>query len=181
MRRSKINHQEHQGHQEIGLDGEKVAVLQITVLMVGKTRERFIQEGLDFYAKRLRPLLQLSLKSVREEKESGGLTPEALKAKEGERLLAQAPAKSHLVALAPKGKEFTTEEFAAWLGKWEEAARPLTFFIGGHWGLSEAVLTATNELLAISRLTVTHELARLILLEQLYRGMTFRMGHPYHV
>ncbi len=156
-------------------------MLQITILMVGKTRKRFIQDGLDFYAKRLQPLLQLGLKSVREEKERSGLTPEALKAKEGERLLAQAPAKSYLAVLDPKGKESTTEEFATWLGKQEEAARPLTFLIGGHWGLSEALLAAADERLALSRLTVTHELARLILLEQLYRAMTIKIGHPYHV
>ncbi|MCX5892397.1 MAG: 23S rRNA (pseudouridine(1915)-N(3))-methyltransferase RlmH, partial [Deltaproteobacteria bacterium] len=63
----------------------------------------------------------------------------------------------------------------------EEVARPLTFLIGGHWGLAEAVLAAADERLALSRLTLTHELARLILLEQLYRAMTIKMGHPYHV
>ena len=149
--------------------------------MVGKTREGFIQAGLDFYAKRLKPLMQLSLKSVRAEKEGGGLNPETLKSREGERLLAQAPPKSCLVALDPGGKEFTTEEFAAWLGRREELARPLVFLIGGHWGLADAVLAATEERLALSRLTLTHELARLILLEQLYRAMTIKLGHPYHV
>jgi 23S rRNA (pseudouridine1915-N3)-methyltransferase len=149
--------------------------------MVGKTRARFIQEGLDFYAKRLKPLMQLSLKSVREEKEGGGLSPKTLKLKEGERLQAQIPAKSYLIALDPQGREFTTAEFAAWLTKREEQARPLVFLIGGHWGLSENVLAAADERLALSRLTMTHELARLVLLEQLYRAMTIRLGHPYHV
>lgn len=156
-------------------------MLQITILMVGKTRERFIQEGLDFYAKRLKPLMQLSLKSVREEKESGGLTPETLKAKEGERLLAQAPPKSRLIALDPQGQEFTTEAFAAWLSQREEQSRPLAFLIGGHWGLAGEVLAAADERLALSRLTLTHELARLVLLEQLYRALTIKLGHPYHV
>ncbi len=113
-------------------------MLQVTILMVGKTREGFIQEGLDFYQKRLKPLMQLSLKSVREEKEGGGLTPETLKSKEGERLQAQIPPRAWVVALDPKGREFTTEEFAAWLGQREELARPLAFLIGGHWGLSDA-------------------------------------------
>ncbi len=69
-------------------------MVAITILMVGKTREGFIRDGLDFYQKRLKPLMQLSLKSVREEKEGGGLTPETLKSKEGERLQAQMPPKS---------------------------------------------------------------------------------------
>ena len=76
----------------------------MTILMVGKTREGFIREGLEFYQKRLKPLMQLSLKSVREEKEGGGLSPETLKSREGERLLAQAPPKSCLVALDPQGQ-----------------------------------------------------------------------------
>lgn len=156
-------------------------MVTITILMVGKTRASFIQAGLDFYAKRLKPLVQLSLKSVREEKEGGGLTPETLKLKEGERLQAQMPPRSWVVALDPQGREFTTEEFAAWLGRREELARPLTFLIGGHWGLSDRVLAAADERLALSRLTLTHEMARLILLEQLYRATTIRMGHPYHV
>jgi 23S rRNA (pseudouridine1915-N3)-methyltransferase len=110
-----------------------------------------------------------------------GLTPEKIKSKEGERLQAQTPPKSYVVALDPKGREVTTEEFAAWLSKREEVARPLTYLIGGHWGLAEAVLAAADERVALSRLTLTHELARLILLEQLYRAMTIKMGHPYHV
>ena len=156
-------------------------MLNLTILMAGKTREGFIQEGLAFYQKRLQPLMQLSLKSVREEKEGGGSTPETLKSKEGERLQAQVPPRAWVVALDPKGREFTTAAFAAWLGHREELARPLTFLIGGHWGLSEAVLAAADERLALSRLTLTHEMARLILLEQLYRALTIKMGHPYHV
>jgi len=156
-------------------------MLQITLLMVGKTREGFIREGLDFYAKRLKPLVQLTLKSVREEKEGGGLAPETLKSKEGERLRAQIPAKSYVIALDPKGKEFPSEELAGWLGKREELSQSPAFLIGGHWGLSDAVLAVADERLALSRLTLTHEMSRLILLEQLYRAMTIRMGHPYHV
>jgi len=149
--------------------------------MLGKTREGFVQEGMDFYAKRLKPLLHLNLKSVREEREATGLTPEALKAKEGERLRAQIPLKSYVVALDPRGREYTTEEFAAWLTRREEQYRPLTFLIGGHWGLADSVLAAADERLALSRLTLTHEMSRLILLEQLYRAMTIKLGHPYHV
>ncbi len=156
-------------------------MVAISILMVGKTREGFIREGLAFYQKRLKPLVQLSLKSVREEKEGGGLTPETLKSKEGERLQAQMPPRSWVVALDPQGREFTTEEFAAWLAQREDLSRPLTFLIGGHWGLSDRVLAAADERLALSRLTLTHEMARLILLEQLYRAWTIKMGHPYHV
>jgi 23S rRNA (pseudouridine1915-N3)-methyltransferase len=156
-------------------------MLQVTILMAGKTREGFIRDGVAFYEKRLRPFIRLDLKSVREEKENPGLTPELIKIREGTRLLAQVPPRSWTVALTPGGWEATTEELAAWLSRREEAARPLTFLIGGHWGLSPEVLAAADEQLALSRLTLTHELTRLVLLEQLYRAATLKAGHPYHV
>jgi 23S rRNA (pseudouridine1915-N3)-methyltransferase len=156
-------------------------MLQTTILMVGKTREGFIQTGLAFYEKRLQPFLRLELKSVREEKESPGLTPEIIKAREGERLQARVPPRAYVVALTPGGQELSTPEFAAWLGQRELAARPLAFLIGGHWGLADGVLAAADQRLALSRLTLTHELSRLVLLEQLYRAMTLKAGHPYHV
>lgn len=156
-------------------------MLHVTILMVGKTREAFIKDGLAFYQKRLQPFASLTLTCVREEKEAAGLTAAALKAKEGERLRAQIPSRAYAVALTPKGREYTTEEFAAWLTQRELAARPLVLLIGGHWGLDAATLAAAAEHLALSRLTLTHELSRLVILEQLYRAMTFKAGHPYHV
>lgn len=156
-------------------------MLHISILMVGKTREPFIQAGVAFYQKRLKPYLHLTMKSVREEKEKKNLPPDQIMAREGERLRAAIPTKAYAVALDVKGKEFTTEEFAAWLSQRELEARPLTFLIGGHWGVDDATLAAAHERLALSRLTLTHELARLVLLEQLYRAMTIKVGHPYHV
>ncbi len=156
-------------------------MLQIIVLLVGKTREEFIKEGLDFYQKRLKPYLKLTLKSVREEREGTNLPAELIKSREGERLLAQITPRSYVVALDPKGKEFTSEAFAVWLNKREQDSRPLTFLLGGHLGLDHAVLSQAHETLSLSRLTLTHELSRLILLEQLYRAMTIITGHPYHV
>jgi 23S rRNA (pseudouridine1915-N3)-methyltransferase len=156
-------------------------MLQIAILMVGKTREAFIQEGLAFYSKRLQPFYRLAVKSVREEKEGKNFPAETIKSREGERLQAQIPPKAYAVALAPQGKEYTTEEFAGWLAKREEDGRPLVFLIGGHLGLDDATLARAHEKLALSRLTLTHELSRLVLLEQLYRAKTILLGHPYHV
>ncbi len=156
-------------------------MLHVTILMVGKTREGFIRDGVAFYEKRLRPFIQLILKTVREEKESPGLSPDTIKAREGARLQAQIPPRAWVVALDPQGKKFTSEELAAWLTSRELDSRPLTFLIGGHLGLDEATLTAAHERLALSHLTLTHELTRLVLLEQLYRAATIKAGHPYHV
>ena len=156
-------------------------MLNVTILMVGKTREGFIRDGVAFYEKRLRPFIQLDLKNVREEKESPGLSPDTIKAREGARLQAQIPPRAWVVALDPQGKEFTSEELAAWLTSRELDSRPLTFLIGGHLGLDEATLTAAHQRLALSHLTLTHELTRLVLLEQLYRAATIKAGHPYHI
>jgi 23S rRNA (pseudouridine1915-N3)-methyltransferase len=156
-------------------------MLHVTILMVGKTREAFIQEGLAFYEKRLQPFLHLTLKSVREEKEAAGRTAAAVKRREGERLRAQIPPRAFAIALTPQGRQFSSEGFAVWLTQRELEARPLAFLIGGHLGLDEPNLAAAQERLALSRLTLTHELSRLVLLEQLYRAMTIKCGHPYHV
>ena len=156
-------------------------MLHVHILMVGKTKEAFIQEGVTFYTRRLKPFFPLTLKSVREEKERKNLAAEVIKTREGERLRAQIPPKAYVAALDPRGKEYTTEEFAAWLSRREEDGRPLTFLIGGHLGLDEATCAAVQEKLALSRLTLTHELSRLVLLEQLYRAKTILIGHPYHV
>jgi len=156
-------------------------MLTVTILMVGKTRESFIREGLSFYEKRLQPFLHLTVKNVREEKEAGGLSVETIRVREGERLRAQIPPRAFVIALTPQGREFTSEEFAAWLTRRELESRPLAFLIGGHLGLDPGTLAAASERLALSRLTLTHELSRLVLLEQLYRAMTIKTGHPYHV
>ena len=156
-------------------------MLTVTILMVGKTRQSFIQEGLAFYRKRLKPFMHLTLASVREEKESAGLSAEVLKQREGERLRSQVPPRAYVIALTPQGREFTSEEFAAWLSRRELESRPLAFLVGGHLGLDQHTLAAAADRLALSRLTLTHELSRLVLLEQLYRAMTIKTGHPYHV
>jgi 23S rRNA (pseudouridine1915-N3)-methyltransferase len=156
-------------------------MLKVNILMVGKTKQRFIREGVTFYEKRLAPYLPLSLKVVREEEEGKNLPPWILKGREGERLRSVISPRDWVIALDPHGREMTSEEFAAWLTKREEAGRPLSFLIGGHLGLDEAMLLRAHERLALSRFTLTHELSRLVLLEQLYRAATIRSGHPYHV
>jgi len=86
-----------------------------------------------------------------------------------------------VITLEAGGKEFTSEGLARWLAGLElEAHTPLVFIIGGHLGLSPTVLRVAEHRLSLSRFTFTHELSRLILLEQLYRAATIRAGHPYH-
>lgn len=100
---------------------------------------------------------------------------------EGRRLLEKIQRPTLLVALDRTGKQFSSEELAELLEKWEgEGRRSITFLIGGHLGLSEQVVDKANVLLSLSKMTFTHEIARLILLEQLYRASTIRKGTGYH-
>lgn len=86
----------------------------------------------------------------------------------------------YLVCLSDRGKEMTSEEFTRWLKvKLETDLRPLTFIIGGHAGLAEEILKRANEILSLSRMTLSHELCRLVLLEQIYRSLTQMKGWPY--
>lgn len=87
----------------------------------------------------------------------------------------------HNVAMDPRGREFTSAEFAVWLSRiMASGARGMCFMIGGAEGLAEAVRCKANESLSLSRLTMAHRLARVVLLEQLYRAMTILRGEPYH-
>jgi 23S rRNA (pseudouridine1915-N3)-methyltransferase len=155
--------------------------MHLLILMVGKTRAGFIHEGMEFYRDRVKFYASLELLTVREEKPHSGLTREQIIEKEGERLLARVPKSARLIVLDSGGKEFTSEGLAHWLAAMEqEGNNPLVFIIGGHLGLSPAVLKAADHRLSLSRFTFTHELSRLILLEQLYRAATIKAGHPYH-
>ncbi len=155
--------------------------MHLIILMVGKTRAAFIQKGLEFYRERLKFYGSLELLTVREEKPHSGLTREQVMEKEGERLLARVPKSARVIVLDSGGKEFTSEGLARWLaGLEQENKSPVVFIIGGHLGLSPAVLQAADHRLSLSRFTFTHELSRLILLEQLYRAATIKAGHPYH-
>lgn len=155
---------------------------RVVILMVGKTRARFIQEGIAVFQKRLRPYLKLSLQTVREEKPRPGITPDQIREKEAQRLLRQLPHPARVVTLEVDGRLMRSEEFAQWLTGLEQVSpAPVVFVIGGHLGLSPAVRAVAQDRLSLSRLTFTHELSRLLLMEQLYRAMTIRAGHPYHL
>lgn len=103
------------------------------------------------------------------------------KQEEGLALMAALPAGARLVALAPAGRQPSSEELAVLIGNWQDqGVRELAFLIGGPDGLSEEIIAKSDYVLSLSRLTFTHELARLLLLEQLYRAFSIRAGTGYH-
>ena len=158
--------------------------MQITILCVGKIKETFLKEGIDFYVRRLQPYCTLKLVEVADEPGPDHLKEEELllvKEKEGKRLLERIKPDQYVIALDLKGKSLSSEELAA---KLEELAlygrSNLVFIIGGSYGLAQEVLKRADFSLSFSKLTFPHQLMRLILLEQIYRSFKIMKGEPYH-
>jgi len=158
--------------------------MQIRVVAVGKIKEKFLQEGIAEYEKRLRPYVKLQVVELPEEKRPQPASPAIESAaieKEGERILAAIPDGFFLISLDMKGQNWSSEELAASFGERELSGQnQLAFVIGGDLGLSPAVLSRSNLRLSLSKMTFTHPMARLLLLEQVYRAFRILRGEPYH-
>lgn len=152
--------------------------MRIRVLAVGRDRSGLYRPALEEYARRLEHYARFEVVEVPEARRHAG-TPRA-RDEEGEALLARLRDGERVVALDERGKEPSSQELALRLGGWLAGGRDLAFVVGGADGLSEAVRARADESLSLSRLTLAHRLARLVLLEQLYRAFTILRGEPYH-
>lgn len=150
--------------------------MRITLLAVGRMKAGAAQTLFEHYAARLR--WRLTLKEIEERR---ALPPEALKEQEGALLLAALPRGAKTVALDEAGREMTSRDFAAQLGRWQDdGIQDLAFLVGGADGLSPAVREAADLILSLGRLTWPHMLVRGLLAEQLFRAESILAGHPYH-
>ncbi len=155
--------------------------MMITILCVGKTRERFIQAGIEKYLRFLKPYAQVTVRELREERIDDLKDAPRVRQREAEKIGHAVPAASHLVALDERGKEFTSHEFAVFLNDaLEKGVRDMVFIIGGSLGLDSSVTGRAQTIMAMSRWTLTHEMSRVVLLEQLYRAFTIIKGKTYH-
>ena len=155
--------------------------MRLTILCMGKAKERFIQEGIEKYLRYLKPYANASIKELKEEKIQDLKDAPSIRKKESEKIFKAVPAGAYLVSLDERGEEFTSHEFAALLNNTlESGVREMIFIIGGAMGLDEAVVARSHKTVALSRWTFTHEMARLVLLEQLYRAFTIIKGKTYH-
>ncbi|HEY0996055.1 MAG TPA: 23S rRNA (pseudouridine(1915)-N(3))-methyltransferase RlmH [Gemmatimonadaceae bacterium] len=152
--------------------------MTLHLLVVGRPREP-LAPAIETYEARAARYWPMQVHEVREES-ARGLTPDLVREREGERLLARVPAGAQLVACDPNGDGVSSERFAAWLGEARDRAQDLAFVIGGAFGLSGAVLAKASRRLLLAPWTLPHELARLVLAEQLYRAGTIHRGEPYH-
>ena len=146
--------------------------------VVGKPRNTSLAAVIADYEARASRYWTLEVHEVKEESARGARTA-VVRQREGERLQARVEG-SRLVACTLDGKRHTSEEFAGWLSRERDADRDIAFAIGGAYGLSDELVAASSARLALAPWTLPHELARLVLAEQLYRAGTILRGEPYH-
>lgn len=152
--------------------------MRLTVAVVGKPRNAALAAAINDYETRAARYWPLDVHEVREER-SAALAPQLVRKKEGDRL-AERAGSARLVACDASGISYTSERFAEWLRNERDRDRDLAFVIGGAFGLSDDLLAKSSMRLALAPWTLAHELARLVLAEQLYRAGTIVRGEPYH-
>lgn len=158
--------------------------MNITIISVGKIKENYLKSAIDEYSKRLSKYCKLEIIEVSDEKtpdNASAKEEEMIKEKEGDKILKHLKDSSYVIILAIDGKMLSSEELADFIK--EQGIRGnshLTFIIGGSLGLSKEVLSKANLKLSFSKMTFPHQLMRVILLEQVYRGFRIISGEPYH-
>ena len=154
--------------------------MKFVFLFLGRTSEKYLAEGISDYAARLGRFVQVEIVVLRD-RAARSLPPDQFRLQEARQLLERCTDASWVVALDGGGRELDSPALAELLSRFEDAGhRSISFIIGGHLGLHEDVLRRADLVLSLSRLTFTHEMARLILLEQLYRGCMIKAGRSYH-
>jgi 23S rRNA (pseudouridine1915-N3)-methyltransferase len=152
--------------------------MRLVVAVVGRPRDANVASAIRGYETRAARYWPLDVREVREES-ARGAAAETVREKEGERLL-HAAAGSQLVACDETGDALSSQQFAKWLLEQRERARDVTFVIGGAYGLSQSVRDRADRLIQLASWTLPHDLARLVLTEQLYRAGTILRREPYH-
>ena len=158
--------------------------MKISILCVGKVKEKFYREAIDEFTKRLSRYCKLEIIEVSDEKteeQSSETEIRLVKEKEGERLLKNLKEDAYVIALCIDGKQLDSEELSEKMEKLGiQGVRHICFIIGGSLGLSDAVVKRADFKLSFSKMTFPHQLMRVILLEQIYRGYRIMNHEPYH-
>ncbi len=154
--------------------------MRIKLILNGKTEDAYLLEGISIYEKRLKHYCsfeQVIIPSVK----AGGHIPDQIKEKEAELILKQIDNSDLLVLLDEKGKHLTSTDFADFIEKQQLASvKTLVFVVGGPFGFAESVYKRANYTLSLSKMTFSHQMIRLLFIEQLYRAYTIIKGEKYH-
>ena len=154
--------------------------MKITLLVVGKTTDQRLQALIDEYQQRLKHYLPFEFSVVPDIRNAKSLTEDQLKAAEGEAILARLTPAMDVLLLDEHGQDFRSIEYAQFLQKKMASGRDLTLIIGGAYGFSPAGYQRANGKLSLSRMTFSHQMIRLMAIEQIYRAMTILRNEPYH-
>jgi 23S rRNA (pseudouridine1915-N3)-methyltransferase len=155
--------------------------MKIMMLVIGKTTDAYLREGIAIYAKRLQHYIPFEIKEIPDVRNAGNLSHAQLKAQEGQLILRQVGPNDELWLLDENGTQFSSEEWAGYLGKKLcHTTRSLVFAVGGAFGFSNDVVQRATDKISLSRMTFSHQMARLIFTEQLYRAFTIIKGEAYH-
>lgn len=155
--------------------------MKIQLLVVGKTSTPYINTGIDNYVGRLRHYVPFEIKTIADIRNTRRLSEDQQCQAEGSLILASLQPGDYLVLLDERGKEFSSREFSCFVEKRiATLSRNLVFVVGGPYGSSKAVYDRADDKISLSRMTFSHEMARLFFVEQLYRAMTILRGEPYH-
>ena len=155
--------------------------MKVVLLVVGKTTDRHFEAGIAEYASRLSHYLQFSIEVIPELKSTRSMSQGEQKEREAIMIAKALQPSDHVVLLDEHGTERTSMEFAAWMQrKMAMGLRRLVFIIGGPYGFADSVHMLAKEKVSVSRMTFSHQMIRLIFVEQIYRAMTILGGEPYH-
>lgn len=158
--------------------------MTITIITVGKLKEKYLKDAIDEYSKRLSRYCKLDIIELPDEKTPDNASEKeelAIKEKEGQAILNKIKDNMFVIAMDLGGKQLTSEEFAAYIDNLGVTGNSnIAFVIGGSLGISKSVLARANYKLCFSKMTFPHQLFRVMLLEQVYRGFRIMKGEPYH-
>ncbi len=155
--------------------------MQITLIAIGKTDSSELSKLITIYEKRLGHYIKFNFVVIPDIKNSKNLSEKLQKEKEGESILSQIHPSDTLILLDEKGKQFSSMEFSQFLQKkMNSGLKKLVLVIGGPYGFGEKVYKRSNGQLSLSKMTFSHQMVRLFLIEQLYRGFTILRNEPYH-
>lgn len=155
--------------------------MQFVFLVVGKTNEKYLTQGIAEYHKRLQKYISFKEEVIPELKRQKGLSELELKTKEGQEILSRLKTSDLVTLLDENGKSFSSVQFAQHLQKRMNAGyKRIVFVVGGPYGFSDEVYSRANEKIALSKMTFSHQMVRLFFTEQIYRAFTILRNEPYH-
>ena len=154
--------------------------MKIKLIVIGKTKSKFLIDGENEYQKRLRHYCKFSELILPDIKNAGKISKKELKEKEGNLILQSIKSNDYVILLDDKGLALSSTEFAEFIEKMVSSTNELVFVVGGAFGFSESVYKRANTKLSLSKMTFSHQMVRMIFKEQLYRAFTILKGEKYH-